>query len=74
MVDINSTIQLLEPVSYPIKEGLRFIEFLVGGIFGIYVISLIMRLVFLKKIFKSMDDIKNGMKRMESKIDKLRKK
>ncbi|MCH8003795.1 MAG: hypothetical protein IH934_04130 [Nanoarchaeota archaeon] len=74
MVDINSTIQLLGPVSYPVKEILRFVEFLVGGIFGIYVISLIVRLVFLNKIFKSMDDIKNAMKRMESKIDKLRKK
>lgn len=73
MVDINSTIRLLEPISYPIKEALRFVEFIVGGIFGVYVISLIMRLIFMRKIFTSIADIKNAMKRMDSKIDRLKK-
>jgi len=74
MVDINSTLQILEPISYPLKEALRFIEFLVGGIFGIFLITLIVRLFFFRKIYKSFEEIKGTMKRMESKIDKLRKK
>jgi len=74
MVDINSTLQLLEPISHPVKEALRFIEFLVGGIFGVFVISMIIRLVFLRKFFKSIEEINIRMKRMESKIDKLKKK
>ena len=36
MVDINATIPLLEPVSYTFREVLGYIEFFVGGIFGIY--------------------------------------
>jgi len=74
MVDINSTIQLLEPVSYPLMEALRFVEFLVGGIFGIFLITLIFKLFFFRKIYKSFQEIKESMKRMESKVDKLRKK
>ena len=53
MVDINATIPLLEPVSYTFREVLGYIEFFVGGIFGIYLITLIVRLVFFRKIYKS---------------------
>lgn len=74
MADINATIPLLEPVSYTFREVLRYIEFFVGGIFGLYLITLVVRLVFFRKIYKSFEEIRDGMKRMESKIDKFKKK
>ena len=74
MVDINSTLPVLGPVSSTVQQIVNAISLLVGGIFGIYIITLIVRLVFFKKIYKSFEEIKVAMKRMEAKIDKLGKK
>ena len=74
MVDLNATIPLLGPFSSTVKQVLSIVSLLVGGIFGIYVISLIIRLVFFKKILNAFKEIKVSMKRMENKIDKLAKK
>ena len=74
MVDINSTLPLLEPLSTTFKDLLKVLEILVGGLFGIYVISLIVRLIFFRKIYKSFEEIKVSMKKMEAKIDRLSKK
>ena len=49
MVDLNATIPLLGPVSSTVKQVLSVVSLIVGGIFGIYVITLIVRLVFLRK-------------------------
>ena len=74
MADINATIPLLGPVSSTVKQVLSIVSLLVGGIFGIYVITLIVRLIFFRKIYNAFKEIKVSMKRIESKIDKLRKK
>ena len=74
MVDINSTLPILGPVSSTVQQIINTISLLVGGIFGIYIITLVVRLVFFKKIYDSFEEIKFAMKRMEAKIDKLGKK
>jgi membrane protein insertase Oxa1/YidC/SpoIIIJ len=74
MVDINATIPLLGPISSTVQEILNTVSLLVGGIFGIYVITLIVRLIFFKKLLDLYKEIKNSMEKMESKIDKLGKK
>ncbi|MDP7244032.1 MAG: hypothetical protein QF568_01675 [Flavobacteriales bacterium] len=74
MVDINATMPLLGPISSTVQQILNIISLVVGGIFGIYVITLIVRLFFFRKIYKSFEELRVSMRRVESKIDKLRKK
>lgn len=74
MVDINATIPILGPLSSTVQQVFNVVSVLVGGIFGIYVISLIIRLIFFRKLLDLYKEIKNSMKRIESKIDKLGKK
>ncbi|MBU3896300.1 hypothetical protein KKG36_03255 [Patescibacteria group bacterium] len=74
MVDINATIPLLGPISSTVQEVLSTVSLLVGGIFGIYVITLIVRLIFFKKILDFYKGLNVSMKRIEAKVDKLGKK
>lgn len=74
MVDINATIPLLGPISSTVQEILNTVSLLVGGIFGIYVITLIVRLIFFKKLLDLYKEIKVSMKRIEAKVDKIGKK
>ena len=74
MVDINSTLPFLGPVSSTVQQIFGVISILVGGIFGIYVITLVIRLFFFRKIYKSFEEIKISIKRLENKVDKLGKK
>lgn len=74
MVDINSTLPVLGPVSSTVQQIFNTISLLVGGIFGIYLITLVVRLVFFRKIYNLFEELKIAMKRMEAKIDKLGKK
>ena len=74
MVDLNATLPFLGPVSSTVQQIFGIISIFVGGIFGIYVITLIVRLFFFRKIYKSFEEIRVSMKRMENKIDKLAKK
>ncbi|MAE42701.1 hypothetical protein CMO93_02935 [Candidatus Woesearchaeota archaeon] len=74
MVDINTTMPLIGPISSTIQQIFGVVSILVGGIFGIYVITLIVRLFFFRKIYKSFEEIRISIKRLEDKIDKLGKK
>lgn len=74
MVDLNSTISFLGPYYSTIEQVVGTISLFVGGIFGIYLITLIVRVVFFRKIYKSFEEIKLSIKRLENKIDKLGKK
>ena len=74
MTDINATLPILGPISSTVQEILNTVSILVGGIFGIYVISLIVRLIFFKKLLSIYKEMKDSMKRIETKIDKLKKK
>ena len=74
MVDLNATIPILGPVSSTVRQVLNVVSIFVGGIFGIYVIAMIVRIIFFKKILDYCKELKVSMERMENKIDKLRKK
>ena len=74
MGDINATLPLLGPVSSTVQQIFGIISLLVGGIFGIYVITLIVRLVFFRKILNMYKELKGQLEILEEKIDKLGKK
>ncbi len=74
MVDINATMPLLGPISSTVQQVISTLSLLVGGIFGIYIITLIIRLIFFKKILDFYKELKVSMKRIEAKIDKIGKK
>ena len=71
MADLNATISFLTPYYSTVEQVIGTVSVLVGGIFGIYLISLVIRLVYLKKTFGFQKQIKADMARLESKIDKL---
>ena len=74
MVDINSTLPLLGPVSSTIQQVLGVISVFVGGIFGIYVITLVVRIIFFKKLINMYKELKDELVNLNSKVDKLGKK
>ena len=75
MVDLNATLPpILEPFSFTIQQIINILSLLVGGIFGIYLISLIIRIVFFRKILKMYKELKVQMEMLNKKIDKLVKK
>ena len=74
MVNLNATLPFLSPVSSTIDQVFGIISLLVGGIFGIYLITLVVRILFFRKVYKSVDEVKISIKRVEGKIDILLKK
>ena len=69
MVDLNSTVSFLTPYYSTVEQIIGTISLLVGGIFGIYLIILVIRLIYLKKTFDFYKEIKADMARLEKKID-----
>ncbi len=74
MADLNATLPFLGPVSSTVQQILNVVSIFVGGIFGIYVITLVVRIIFFKKILDFYRELKISMKRIENKVDKLGKK
>ena len=74
MADLNATIAFLTPYYSSVEQVIGAISLLVGGIFGVYVIILVIRLIYLKKTFDFYKQIKNDMARLEQKIDDIAKK
>jgi hypothetical protein len=74
MLDVNSTLPLLEPVSSTVSGVLNLVSILVGGIFGIYVLSLILKIVFFKKTFDMLKQLNSRMDTLEKKIGRLGRK
>lgn len=74
MADLNATIAFLTPYYSTVEQVIGTISLLVGGIFGIYLIILVIRLIYLKKTFDFYKQIKNDMARLEQKIDDIAKK
>jgi len=74
MVDLNSTVSFLTPYYSTVEQIIGTISLLVGGIFGIYLIILVIRLIYLKKTFDFYKEIKADMARLEKKIDGISRK
>jgi len=73
MVDLNSTIPFLSPYYSTIEQVVGTISLFVGGILGIYIIGLIIRVVFFQKMIKMNKDIKSQLEDLNKKVDKLGK-
>ena len=71
MADINAT---LIPLTGPIKGMLNTFKVLVGGVFGIYVLMLIVniRQYFMLKKFKNL--MNNKLDSLSAKVDELSRK
>ena len=74
MVDLNATIPLLGPVSSTVKQIVGIISVLVGGLFGLFLITLLVRIYFYRKLLNSIKNMGINIGRMEKKIDRLGKK
>ncbi|MBI2208780.1 hypothetical protein HYU50_04775 [Candidatus Woesearchaeota archaeon] len=74
MADLNTTVAFLTPYYSTVEQLIGTISLLVGGIFGIYLVILAIRLIYLKKTFEFYKQIKNDMARLEQKIDDIAKK
>ena len=72
MVDLNST--LIQPFGLAVNAPMGLITILAGGIFGVYVISLIYRIVTFRMLGKKIDKLFEELNLIKKKIDKIEKK
>jgi hypothetical protein len=68
---LNATLSFLEPVSYTVGNVVQFVSFLVGGIVGIYIIMMLVRILFFRKIVQTYQQLQKDVRRLEQKIDQL---
>lgn len=81
MPDINATLPFLEPVAATLNILIDKIEYIVGGIFGLYIIMLLIRIYYSVRFLAAFKSIKKELKfldekitSMETKLNKLVKK
>ena len=67
MIDLNSTIPI---IAAPFSEMMRLLQLLVGGVFGIYVISLIYKIFMFKEINKKLKFITKEITEIKIKLNK----
>jgi hypothetical protein len=80
MVDINSSIPpLLAPFFGDIQNLLNMLQFFVGGLFGLYLILVIIRLYEVRKLKKTLkaityqlDHLNIAIRRVEKKLAKMK--
>ena len=73
MVDLHGAVAFLTPYINSVEGVLATLSVFVGGIFGIYVVILIIRFITMRNIMKSHKEIKSSLKRVENKLDKVLK-
>jgi hypothetical protein len=75
MLDINSTIPtLLDPVISEIHGLLNMLQFFVGGIFGLYLILVIIRLYEVRKLKKTLKTVTNQLEHLNIAMRRIEKK
>ncbi|MBL7055927.1 hypothetical protein ISS07_03375 [Candidatus Woesearchaeota archaeon] len=74
MAGLNETITFLSPYFSTVEQVIGTISLFVGGIFGIYLITLVVRIVFFKKLHDDLKGMKTSIERIEKKVDGLKKK
>jgi hypothetical protein len=74
MVDLNATVAFLSPYFSTVEGVVNTLGLLAFGVFGIYLASFIAKIYFYKKIYKSFNDVKLSVERIEGKIDRMGKK
>ncbi len=60
--DVNATIQALEPIIGPLNHLMGVLQYLVGGIFGLYLILVILRWYESRRLATLMRDVKSELK------------
>tara|TARA_Y100000310_G_C20663819_1_gene806325 strand:- start:1095 stop:1325 length:231 start_codon:yes stop_codon:yes gene_type:complete len=74
MVDLNSTLPLIEPLALTVNTLINTLNVLVGGVFGLYVIILIFRIVTFRKLSGKMNHIIDEVGVLKKKLNKIEKK
>ena len=74
MVDLNSTLPLIEPLALTVNTLISTLNVLVGGVFGLYVIILIFRIVTFKKLSGKMNNILDEIGFIKKKVKNIEKK
>lgn len=74
MVDLNATIPFIAPFASTLQGLIGFIKWFVGGIFGLYVIMLLMRLYSYFKLKHFFRYIELHLIHLTEKIDSMDKK
>ncbi len=62
MADINTSMEILGPIIGPLTRFIDIIQYIVGGIFGIYLILVILRWYESRKLVRLMTDVKQELK------------
>jgi len=72
-MDVNSTIPaILEPLAQTIQSFVNVVQFLVGGIFGLYLIFLILRWREARELRKLMQEVRDELKCLNNNIPKCK--
>jgi len=73
MVDINATIPLIEPWATTVNYFMSTVKILVGGFFGIYVITFVYRIFTFRKLTRQMNRIFREISEVKKRLDRIEK-
>jgi len=71
MTDLNATIPILDPMLSLLQGIMRTAEIIVGGIFGLYVILIVLRWYEARQTKKLLKKLNNTVKEMEGYVAKM---
>ena len=71
MVDINSTIALIEPISSVLNTAFQQLQLMVGGIIGLYIIYMIIVWRNNSKHVKLLKDIREELTKLNTRVDAI---
>ncbi|MGM5482132.1 MAG: hypothetical protein ACQESF_01595 [Nanobdellota archaeon] len=74
IIGINKSATILTGLIDKYQGILEIIKWLVGGLFGLYVIILAAKLYELWSVKKILKELKSSIKKLDKKIDRLEKK
>ena len=73
-MDINTTvIPVVDPLLHTVKYFVNFVQILVGGIFGLYLILVILRWHEARTLKKLMQDVRDELVELNSTVKRLEK-
>jgi len=74
MVDVNATLPLVEPWATTVNFLMNAIKLLIGGFFGLYIITFIYRIFTFRKLTRQMDKLFKELSEIKRRLKKLEKK
>lgn len=70
---INATIPIVSPIADIITNIWQTIQFLVGGIFGLYIILIVFRIYEYKKTSQMLKEIKTDIEKLNKRLSKKKR-